>query len=179
MNALFPLPNILLEQSSIPPQTMDELRFHGINLSPAQISQLETHRKELLAEHERFEFDTWGLRVLLEELASSETICPDEFANVAQSAIILFYEVRDAVDPSISDEEIAESIVSEIAQKQGCIECLDTFELASSPSFKQPSLAEELMQDAAEMTYCWNNEDWEYDEHAPGWDGEAWEDDCE
>lgn len=34
MNALFPLPNILLEQSSIPPQTMNELRSRGINLSP-------------------------------------------------------------------------------------------------------------------------------------------------
>ena len=157
---------------------MNELRSHGIKLSPAQISQLETHRKELLAEHERFEFDTWGLRVLLEELASSETICPDEFADVAQSAITLFYEVRDAVDPAISDEEIAESIVSEIIQKQGCIECLDSFELASSLS-KQPSLAEELAQDEAESAYCWNSEDWEYDEYAPGWDGEAWEDDHE
>lgn len=72
-------------------------------LSPAQVSQLETHRKEQLAEHERFEFDTWGLRILLEELA----------------------------------------------------------------------------QDEAESTYCWNSEDWEYDEHAPGWDGEAWEYDHE
>lgn len=179
MNALFPLPRTLLEQGSIPPQTIDALRSHGIDLSPTQVLQLETHRKEQLAEHERFEFDTWGLRVLLEELASCETICPDEFAGVAQSAITLFYEVRDAVDPAISDEEIAESIVREIVQKQGRIECLDSFELASSPSFKQPSLAEELMQDAAEMTYCWNSEDWEYDEYAPGWDGEAWEDDCE
>lgn len=178
MNALFPLPKTLLEQSSIPPQTMNELRSRGINLSPAQISQLETHRKELLAEHERFEFDAWGLRVLLEELASSEVICPNEFAGVAQSAIALFYEVRDAVDPAISDEEIAESIVSEIVQKQGCVECLDSFELASSLS-KQPSLAEELAQDEAESTYCWNSEDWEYDEFASGWDGEAWEDDCE
>ena len=178
MNALFPLPRTLLEQGSIPPQTIDALRSHGIDLSPTQISQLETHRKELLAEHERFEFDTWGLRVLLEELASCETICPDEFAGVAQSAITWFYAVRDAVDSAISDEEIAESIVSEIIQKQGCIECLDSFELASSLS-KQPSLAEELMQDEAEMTYCWNSEDWEYDEYAPGWDGEAWEDDCE
>ena len=178
MNALFPLPNILLEQSSIPPQTMNELRSRGINLSPAQISQLEMHRKELLAEHERFEFDAWGLRVLLEELASSEVICPNEFAGVAQSAIALFYEVRDAVDPAISDEEIAGSIVGEIVQKQGCVECLDSFELASSLS-KQPSLAEELAQDEAESTYCWNSEDWEYDEFASGWDGEAWEDDCE
>ena len=110
MNALFPLPRTLLEQGSIPPQTIDALRSHGIDLSPTQISQLETHRKELLAEHERFEFDTWGLRVLLEELASCETICPDEFAGVAQSAITLFYEVRDAVDHAISDEDIAESI---------------------------------------------------------------------
>lgn len=179
MNALFLLPNILLEQSSIPPQTMNELRSRGINLSPAQISQLETHREELLAEHERLEFDTWGLRVLLEGLASNETICPHEFADAAQSAITLFYEVRDAVEPAISDEEIAESIVSGIVQKQGCIECLDSFELASSPSFKQPSLAEELMQGEVKMTYCWNSEDWEYDEYAPGWDGEAWEDDRE
>ena len=178
MNALFPLPRILLKQGSIPSQTIDALRSHGIDLSPTQVLQLETHRKEQLAEHERFEFDTWGLCVLLEELASSETICPNEFADVAQSAITLFYEVRDAVDSAISDEEIAESIVSEIIQKQGCIECLDSFELASSLS-KQPSLAEELMQDEAEMTYCWNSEDWEYDEYAPGWDGEAWEDDCE
>ncbi|WP_307983203.1 DUF6323 family protein [uncultured Senegalimassilia sp.] len=178
MNALFPLPKTLLEQGSVPSQTIDALRSHGIDLSPTQISQLETHRKELLAEHERFEFDTWGLRVLLEELASSETICPDEFADVAQSAITLFYEVRDAVDPAISDEEIAESIVGEIVQKQGCVECLDSFELASSLS-KQPSLAEELAQDEAESTYCWNSEDWEYDEFASGWDGEAWEDDCE
>lgn len=179
MNALFPLPRTLLEQGSIPPQTIDALRSHEIDLSPTQVLQLETHRKEQLVEHERFEFDTWGLRVLLEELASCETICPDEFAGVAQSAITLFYEVRDAVDPAISDEEIAESIVREIVQKQGCIECLDSFELTSSPSFKQPSLAEELMQDAAEMTYCWNSEDWEYDEYAPGWDGEAWEGDRE
>ena len=178
MNALFPLPRTLLEQSSIPPQTIDALRSHGVDLSPTQISQLETHRKEMLAEHERFEFDTWGLRVLLEELASSETIRPDEFAGVAQSAITLFYEVRDAVDPAISDEEIAELIVGEIVQHHGCIECLDSFELASSLS-KQPSLAEELAQDEAESTYCWNSEDWEYDEYAPGWDGEAWEDDCE
>ena len=178
MNALFPLPKTLLEQGSVPSQTIDALRSHGIDLSPTQISQLETHRKELLAEHERFEFDTWGLRVLLEELASSETICPDEFADVAQSAITLFYEVRDAVDPAISDEEIAESIVGEIVQKQGRVECLDSFELASSLS-KQPSLAEELAQDEAESTYCWNSEDWEYDEFASGWDGEAWEDDCE
>ena len=179
MNALFPLPRILLKQGSIPSQTIDALRSHGIDLSPTQVLQLETHRKEQLAEHERFEFDTWGLCVLLEDLASCEAICPNEFAGVAQSAIALFYEVRDAVDHAISDEDIAESIVSEIVQKQGCIECLDSYELASSPLFKQPSLAEELMQDAAEMTYCWNSEDWEYDEYASGWDGEAWEDDCE
>lgn len=179
MNALFPLPKILLEQSLIPPQTLDELRSHGIILSPAQVSQLEAHRKEQLAEHERFEFDTWGLRILLEDLASCEMVCPDEFASVAQSAIALFYEVRDIADPAISDQEIAESIVGELVQEQGCIERLDSFELASSPSFKQPSLAEELMQVEAEMTYCWNSEDWEYDEYAPGWNGEAWEDDCE
>lgn len=178
MNALFPLPRTLLEQGSIPPQTIDALRSHGIDLSPTQVLQLETHRKEQLAEHERFEFDTWGLCVLLEELASSEAICPNEFASAAQSAITLFYEVRDIVDPAIGDEDIAESIVSEIVQKQGCIECLDSFELASSLS-KQPSLAEELAQDAAQSTYCWNSEDWEYDEYAPGWDGEAWEDDRE
>ena len=178
MNVLFPLPRILLEQSLIPPQTLDELRSHGIILSPAQVSQLETHRKELLAEHERFEFDTWGLRVLLEELASCETVCPNEFAEVAQSAIAMFYEIRDIADPAIDDQEIAESIVGELVRKQGCIECLDSFELAAS-FFKQPSLAEELAQDEAESTYCWNSEDWEYDEHAPGWDGEAWEEDYE
>lgn len=178
MNALFPLPRTLLEQGSIPPQTIDALRSHGIDLSPTQVLQLETHRKEQLAEHERFEFDTWGLCVLLEDLASCEAICPNEFAGVAQSAIALFYEVRDMVDPAISDEEIAESIVGEIVQHHGCTECLDSFELASSLS-KQPSLAEELAQDATESNYCWNSEDWEYDEYAPGWDGEAWEDDCE
>lgn len=140
MNALFPLPRTLLEQSSIPPQTIDALRSHGVDLSPTQVLQLETHRKEQLAEHERFEFDTWGLCVLLEDLASCEAICPNQFASVAQSAITLFYEVRDMVDPAISDEEIAESFVSEIVQKQGCIECLDSFELASSPLFKQPPL---------------------------------------
>ena len=178
MNALFPLPKILLEQSLIPPQTLDELRSHGIILSPAQISQLEAHRKEQLAEHERFEFDTWGLRILLEDLASCEMVCPDEFASVAQSAIALFYEVRDIADPAISDQEIAESIVGELVQEQGCIERLDSFELAASLT-EQPSLAEELAQDEAESTYCWNSEDWEYNEHAPGWDGEAWEGDYE
>lgn len=178
MNALFPLSRTLLEQGSIPPQTIDALRSHGIDLSPTQVLQLETHRKEQLTECERFEFDTWGLCVLLEDLASCEAICPNEFAGVAQSAIALFYEVRDMVDHAISDEEIAESIVGEIVQHHGCIECLDSFELASSLS-KQPSLAEELAQDEAESTYCWNSEDWEYDEYAPGWDGEAWEGDCE
>ena len=178
MNVLFPLPKNLLEHSLIPPQTLDELRSHGINLSPAQVSQLDTHRKELLAAHERFEFDTWGLRVLLEELASSEMVCPNEFTGVAQAAITLFYEIRDIVDPTISDQEIAESIVGELVQKRGRVECLDSFELASS-LFEQPSLAEELAQDEAESAYCWNSEDWEYDEHAPGWDGEAWEDDHE
>ena len=178
MNALFPLPRILLGQSSIPQQTLDELQSHGIKLSTAQVSQLETHRKEQLAEHERFEFDTWGLRILLEELASSEMIRPNEFADVAQSAIALFYEIRDIVDPAISDQEIAESIVGELAQEQGCIERLDSFELAASLT-EQPSLAEELAQDEAGSTYCWNSEDWEYNEHAPGWDGEAWEGDYE
>ena len=179
MNALFPLSSFVIEQRLIPSQTMEILKSHGINLSPTQISQLETQRKEGLAKSERLEFDSWGLCFLFEELASSEIIHPNEFAQAAQSAIALFYETRDIVDPAIDDQEIAELIVSEIIQKQGCVEHLDSFELAASFHLKQPTLAEEIMQSETNSAYCWNNEDWEYDEFAPGWNGESWEDNYE
>ncbi len=179
MNALFPLSSFVVEKRLIPSRTMDMLRSHGISLSPTQISQLETHRKEELAKNERLEFDTWGLCVLLEDLASSETIRPNEFVRAAQSAIALFYETWDIVDPAIGDQEIAELIVSETIRKHGCVEHLDSFELAASFRLKQPTLAEEIMQNETNLAYCWNNEDWEYDEYAPGWDGESWEDNHE
>lgn len=185
MNALFPLSsfslgqNLTLEQNLIPLRTVDVLKSHGINLSPTQISQLETQRKEGLAKSERLEFDAWGLCFLLEELASSEIIHPNEFVKAARSAIDLFYETRDIVDPAIGDQEIAELIVSETIRKHGCVEHLDSFELASSSRFRQPTLSEELAQNETGATYCWNSEDWEYDEYAPGWDGESWEDDHE
>lgn len=175
MNALFPLSNFVIEQRLIPSQTMEILKSHGINLSTTQISQLETHRKEELIKNERWEFDTWGLCVLFEDLASSEAIHPNEFVKAARSAITLFYETRDIVNPVIGDQEIAELIVSEIIQKQGCVEHLDSFELAASFHLKQPTLAEEIMQSETNSAYCWNNEDWEYDEFAPGWNGESWE----
>lgn len=179
MNALFPLSSFTLEQSSIPLRTMDVLKSHGINLSPTQILQLETQRKEELAKSERMEFDAWGLCFLLEELASSEVIRPNEFAQAAQSAITLFYEIRAIVDPVIDDQEIAELIVSETIRKQGCIEHLDSYELAISSHFRQPTLSEELTQNETSATYCWNSEDWEYDEYASGWDGERWEESYE
>ena len=179
MNALFPLSSFVIEQRLIPSQTMEILKSHGINLSPTQISQLETQRKEGLANSERLEFDAWGLCFLLEELSSSEIIHPNEFAQAAQSAIALFYETRDIVDPAIDDQEIAELIVGETIRKHGCIEHLDSFELAASSRFRQPTLPEELAQNETGATYCWSSKDWEYDEYAPGWDGESWKDDHE
>ena len=185
MNELSPLSsfplgqNFMLEQNFVSSRTIDVLKSHGINLSPTQISQLETQRKEGLAKSERLEFHAWGLRVLLEDLASSEIIHPIEFAQAAQSAIALFYGTRDIVDPAIDDQEIAELIVSETIRKEVCIEHLDSFELAVSSRFRQPTLSEELAQNETGATYCWNSEDWEYDEYAPGWDGESWEDDHE
>lgn len=185
MNELSPLSsfplgqNFMLEQNFVSSRTIDVLKSHGINLSPTQISQLETQRKEGLAKSERLEFDSWGLCFLFEELASSEIIHPNEFAQAAQSAIALFYETRDIVDPAIDDQEIAELIVSETIRKQGCIEHLDSFELVASSRFRQPTLSEELAQNETGATYCWNNEDWEYDEYAPGWDSESWEDNYE
>lgn len=179
MNALFPLSSFMLDQNPIPLRTIDVLKFHDINLSPTQISQLETQRKEELAKSERLEFDAWGLCFLLEELASSEMIRPNEFVKTAQSAITLFYEIRAIVDPVIDDQEIAELIVSETIRKQGYIEHLDSYELAASPHLRQPTLSEELAQNETGATYCWNNEDWEYDEYASGWDGERWEENYE
>ena len=156
----------------------------GITVSREDALALAARREEILLELERVEFGQPAVLSLAEALAGSPHLAYADAADTLSRLQDGFYALRDELPVDVPDAEIVEALL-------GCLDELgDAAELAAtpadevmahSPAYVSAREAEEAMAyrivDDEGRTYSFGPTEWEYDEFAPGWDGERWSDD--
>lgn len=163
---------------------MATLAASGVTISREDAMALARWREDTLSELERLEFGRPAVLSLAETLAGSP------YLEDADAAVTLwrlqdgFYALRDELPIDVPDSEIVEALV-------GCLdETGDAAEVVAMPAdelmahsvdYVRACEAEEAgayrIVDDEGRAYSFEPADWEYDEFAPGWDGERWADD--
>ena len=173
--------------------TVAKLATCGIRLSPTQIQQITAAQTTALAQTERIAFAPGAADEIVNALADSPFLQQGKAGDTLAATVEAFYVVRDDVPSTVPDEEIAAAIRAAFDAAEGDAEAFDESEisrnLAEAESKQLFSTAEEdpktsnissyTITDSEGRTYRWDPADWEYDELAPGWNGEKWEGDYE
>ena len=162
----------------------ERLSVAGLSISEEDASMLVGQRAELLAEAERVEFGTPALLAIAEAVASSPCLTPENAADTLARLQRIFYELREELPVDVPDSEIVEAL-------RGCLDELgDTNDVSKTPTdelmaysadyllaLDAENAAEYRIVDDAGHAYVFDSSEWDYDEMAPGWDGEGWADD--
>lgn len=174
-------------------QSRAVLAKQGLSLTRGQVADIDVARREALAACERVEFTAGAADALVVAFADSPYLGQNDAGEVLAEVMGVFYDVREDVPVDVPDDEVLVALRRAFDAAGGDVEAVDA-----------PAIAGELMaqvlraaceagnrdDDAADVpgvyriaddagrVYCWSS-DWEYDEFAPGWDGERWADDLE
>lgn len=164
---------------------MSALASVGVTVSREDAMALARRREEVLSELERVEFGLPAVVAIAEALDGTSHLA--EAADAAATLLRLqdgFYALRDELPHDVPDAEIVEALV-------GCLdETGDAAEVVAMPAdelmahsvdYVRACEAEEAsayrIVDDEGRAYSFEPADCEYDEFAPGWDGERWTDD--
>lgn len=173
--------------------TIVKMSEHGVQLSRRQLEQISAAQNHALAETERVQFAAGAIADLVSACANSPFLQQGEAGESLATLTETFYAVRDDVPIDVPDEEIIAAIRTAFDAAEGDADALDEPEIARALTTgeivrNEPSNWDDAAEsttnaytitDDEGRTYRWNPADWEYDELAPGWDGERWEDDHE
>lgn len=156
----------------------------GLSLSPQDMQALAERRTAALADTERIEF---GIPVVLSiagAIAHSPWLTQ---ANVARTLAQLqdsFYALRDELPIHVPDGEIVEALqrAFDTWGDASAVAAMPPAEImAFSPEYERATEAEASeayrIVDDEGRAYTYDPTQWDYDEQAPGWDGERWSDD--
>lgn len=172
-----------MEADAVLEKVNERLAVGGLSITRGDALMLMRRRLETLAELERVEFGTPSIVTVAEAVASSPCIAQE---NVAESLAKLqdaFYEVRDELSVRVSDVQIAQALrrcldewgdaadVASILPKEVLAYCDE------SVREQERAGSEYVISDDQGKAYVFDPSEWEYDECAPGWDGEGWADD--
>ena len=145
---------------------------------------LAQRRMESLTTVERVEFGTPATVAIAEAIEGSPCLTQNNVAATLACLQDVFYELRDELPIDVPDAEIIEVL-------RGCFDELgDAAEVAAMPAEELMAYSEEYLRaqneerwteyrivDDEGHAYSYDPAEWDYDETAPGWDGESWADD--
>jgi len=161
-----------------------DLAKASVTLTYEDERMLAERRAECLAAVERVEFGTPAVVAIAQAIKSSPYLTQENAAATLAHLQDAFYELRDELPVDVPDAEIVEAL-------HRCLDELgDASEVAAMPADELMSYSEEYarMQDLERgaacrivddegRAYTFDPAEWDYDETAPGWDGERWADD--
>ena len=155
-----------------------------VSLTREDALVLAARRAQSLADLERVEFGTPAVVTIAEAIAGSPHLTQRDAADTLAYLQDSFYSIREELPAEVPDEEIAEAL-------RACLDELgDSDEVAAMPTAEVMAYSREYMQaldaereaeyrivDDEGHAYTFDPSEWDYDETAPGWDGERWADD--
>lgn len=176
---LFPIP--LSDAESLRAAINQQLAPADIAITRQEACQLAKQREQCLFEAERIEFSAPAAALIARGLAESDTLTN---TNVASTLIALqdcFYQMRDELPVDVPDSEIIEALISCFIEQGDAADVAETSVeeiMAHSRSYRQAQKEAEqsnyrITNDEGRV-YMFEPKEWEYDETAPGWNGEEW-----
>lgn len=158
----------------------------GITITASEAADLAMHRELCLRDNERIEFGTPAVVAIAKELAPSSCLKICDAADALTRLQEVFYRTRDELSVEAPDTEIVEAICHCFAEMGSAFDvaALPTEELmAFSKTYQQAQENTEeacyRLTDDTGRTYMFDPTEWDYDETAPGWNGEKWDDDID
>ena len=158
----------------------------GITITASEATDLAMHRELCLRDNERIEFGTPAVVAIAKELAPSSCLKICDTADALTRLQEVFYRTRDELSVEVPDSEIIEAICHCFDELGSAFDAatLPTEELmAFSKTYRQAQESTEeacyCLTDDAGRTYTFGPTEWDYDETAPGWNGEKWDDDID
>lgn len=158
----------------------------GITITASEATDLAMHRGLCLLDNERIEFGTPAVVAIVEELAPSPCLDARNAADTLTRLQEVFYRTRDELSVEVPDSEIIEAICHCFSELGSAFDVatLPTEELMTfSKTYRQAQESTEeacyCLTDDAGRTYAFDPTEWDYDETAPGWNGEKWDDDID
>ena len=158
----------------------------GITITASEAADLAMHRELCLRDNERIEFGTPAVVAIAKELAPSSCLKICDAADALTRLQEVFYRTRDELSVEAPDTEIVEAICHCFAEMGSAFDvaALPTEELmAFSKTYQQAQENTEeacyRLTDDTGRTYVFDPTEWDYDETAPGWNGEKWDDDID
>lgn len=156
----------------------------GISITREDAAMLVESRAASLAETERIEFGRPAIVAIAEAVASSSYLTRENAASTLAELQDAFYALRDELPLGVSDDEIIEALC-------GCLDVMgDAAEVSRLSPEEVMAFSEEYCRahDAEDTdvyriidddgrVYTLSPSEWDYDETAPGWEGERWDDD--
>lgn len=158
----------------------------GITITASEATDLAMHRDLCLRDNERIEFGTPAVVAIAKELALSPCLEACDAADALTRLQEVFYRTRDELPVEVPDSEIIEAICHCFDELGSAFDlaALPTEELMSfSKTYQQAQESTEeacyCLTDDTGRTYTFDPAEWDYDEMAPGWNGEKWGDDID
>lgn len=158
----------------------------GITITASEATDLAMHRDLCLRDNERIEFGTPAIVAIAEELALSSYLKTCDVADALTHLQDMFYRTRDELSIDVTDSEIIEAICHCFDELGSAFDAatLPTEELMTfSKTYQQAQESTEeacyCLTDDTGHTYTFDPTEWDYDETAPGWNGEKWDDDID
>ena len=167
-----------------------ELLQAAINqqLAPVEIAitrqearQLAKQREQCLFEADRIEFGVPAAALIARELAESNALTNTNVASTLGALQDCFYQTRDELPVDVPDGEIVEALIGCFIEQGDAADVAKTSVeeiMAHSRSYRQAQKEAEQsdyrITDDEGRVYMFKPKEWEYDETAPGWNGEEW-----
>lgn len=158
----------------------------GITITASEAADLAMRRELCLRDNERIEFGTPAVVAIAKELAPSSCLKICGAADALTRLQEVFYRTRDELSVEVPDTEIVEAICHCFDEMGSAFDVatLPIEELmAFSKTYRQAQESTEeacyCLTDDAGRTYTFDPTEWDYDETAPGWNGEKWDDDID
>ena len=158
----------------------------GITITASEATDLAMHRDLCLRDNERIEFGTPAVVTIARELALPPCLEAHNAADTLTRLQEVFYRTRDELAIEVPDSEIIEAICHCFDELGSAFDVarLPTEELmAFSKTYRQAQESTEeacyCLTDDSGRTYTFDPAEWDYDETAPGWNGEKWDDDID
>lgn len=166
-------------------QMKDALARLGFSLSAQDSATLKDDRRAALAQSEHVEFGAPPIAALAEEIGRSPFLLQETLLGALAQAQACFYRLRDDIDLSIPDEELACALARRFDAVEGDLDAFGATEPEDIASFlddpcdEQAVCAERANEEyriasSEGIVYAFCPQEWEYDAFAPGWDGEEW-----
>ena len=184
MDAILGLPMATTDEGVILAAVNAHLSAAGISVTREDAMALAELRVTSLAEVERVEFGRPAIVAIAEAIASSSLLTRKNASATLAELQAAFYALRDELPIDVPDDEIVEALSGCFAEWGDAAEVarMPTDELmAFSAAYRRAKEAEDTgayrIVDDDGRAHSFDPAEWDYDETAPGWDGERWSDD--